>query len=314
MITFGYIVIDINSVLVVIEPNQSQQPALSRGIDLVNKTGAKLMVLLSVYHPSYDMTTMMSFNEREAFRAEYISDQYLALSQLIETYDLPSHTVTAINWQKRVYDSIVETAKDEQADIIIKSTKHHDVVTSIVFTPLDWHLMRKSPIPVLLVKHNEWPSYDDILTAVNTGDEDKSHTDLNDKLTSTAEDFAKLFSSNLYLVNAYPHIPEPLATSSPAFTFNSLNVAIRNHHKQAMNNFGLRHRIQRDNLYVKEGLPEQVIPNIASNINADLLIIGSGSKESLNGFALGNTAEHIMNNIKCDVLTIKPDGFVSPKH
>ena len=42
-----------------------------------------------------------------------------------------------------------------------------------------------------------------------------------------------------------------------------------------MNNFGLRHRIQHANLYVKEGLPEQVIPNVASNINADLLIIGS---------------------------------------
>jgi universal stress protein E len=75
--------IDINSVLVVIEPNQLQQPALSRGIDLVNKTGAKLMVLLSVYHPSYDMTTMMSSSEREEFRAEYISDQYQALSELI---------------------------------------------------------------------------------------------------------------------------------------------------------------------------------------------------------------------------------------
>jgi universal stress protein E len=44
------------------------------------------------------------------------------------------------------------------------------------------------------------------------------------------------------------------------------------------------------------------------------LIIGSGSTGSLNGFTLGNTAEHIMNNIKCDVLTIKPDGFVSQKH
>ncbi|CAI8179946.1 MAG: Universal stress protein E [Glaciecola sp. HTCC2999] len=304
--------LDINSVLVVIEPNQVQQPALSRGIDLVNRTGAKLMVLLSVYHPSYDLTTMLSTHEREEFRAEYIADQYQALSNLMSNYSLPEQTITAINWHKRVYDSIVETAKDESADIIIKSTKHDAVVTSLVFTPLDWHLMRKSPIPVLLVKNNDWPTYDDILTAVNTGDEDLTHTDLNDKLTSTAEDFAKLFSSNLHLVNAYPRISFPI--TSPSYVFNSLNVAIKNHHKQAMNRFGLRHRIDNNNLYVKEGLPEKVIPNVASNIDADLLIIGSGSKSSLTGFTLGNTAEHLMNNIECDVLTIKPDGFVSPKH
>ena len=169
--------IDINSVLVVIEPTQKKQPALLRGIDLVNKTGAKLMVLMTVYHPTYDLTTMLSPQERDEFRTEYIADQYQALSDLIDAYELPRYTLTAINWHKREYESIVETAAAEQADIIIKSTKLHDSVTSHVFSLIDWHLMRKSPIPLLLVNHNEWPSYDDILTAVNTGDEDRSHND-----------------------------------------------------------------------------------------------------------------------------------------
>ena len=306
--------IDINSVLVVIAPSQIEQPALRRGIDLVNKTGAKLMVLMTVYHPTYDLTTMLSPQEREEFRAEYIADQYQALSDLIESYELPRRTLTAINWNKREYDSIVETAAEEQADIIIKSTKQHDTVTSHIFMPIDWHLMRKSPIPVLLVKHNEWPSYAEILAAVNTGDEDRNHNDLNEKLTSTAEDFARLFSSNLHLVNAYPRIPLPIAKSSPSFTFNALNSAIQNHHKEALYMFGLRHHIRGDNLYAQEGLPEQVIISVANNIHADLLIIGSSSQTGFTNHNLGNTAEHIMNNINCDVLTIKPDGFISPRH
>jgi universal stress protein E len=306
--------IDINSVLVVIEPSQKEQPALRRGIALVNKTGAKLMVLMTVYHPTYDLTTMLSPQEREEFRAEYISDQYQALSDLIDSYELPRRTLTAINWHKREYNSIVETAAEEQADIIIKSSKLHASVTSHVFSSIDWHLMRKSPIPVLLVKYNEWPSYADILAAVNTGDEDRSHNDLNEKLTSTAEDFARLFSSNVHLVNAYPRIPLPLAKSSPNFTFKSLNGAIKNHHKEALTMFGLRHQIHGDYLYAQEGAPEQVIPSVASNIHADLLIIGSGSKTGFTHYHLGNTAEHIMHNINCDVLTIKPDGFISPRH
>ena len=306
--------IDINSVLVVIEQSHKAQPALQRGIDLVHKTRAKLMVMMTVYHPMYDQTLMLSPQEREEFRAEYIAAQYQVLSDLLEDYQLPSQTQTAINWHKSEYNSIIATVAEEHADIIIKSTKQNDTLSTLLFTALDWHLLRKSPIPVLLVKPNQWHSYTDILTAVNTGEDDRSHSDLNEKLTSTAGDFARLFSSNLHLVNAYPLVPLPLPSSNPSYTFHSLICASNGHHREALTEFGLRHHICGDYLYVKEGLPEQVIPGVVGHIAADLLVIGSGSKPDCMNHNLGYTTEHIMNNINCDVLTIKPDGFISPRH
>lgn len=304
--------INIESIIVVIEPEQTQQPALQRGIELALKTNAKLMIMLSVYHAGYDLTAMLSSAEREEFRAEYISDRYSWMEELLEQYSLPEGTLTAVHWHNKVYESVVQTALEENADLIIKSTKHDPVVTSPVFTPLDWNLIRKSPIPVLMVSTHNTTSYSNIVTAVNTGDEDRVHSQLNEKLTGCAGDFARLFNSDVHLVNAYPPSPKPMSLSTPSFSYTNLDQAIKNHHNQALNMFGERHRIKIANRYVKEGLPEEVIAKIIQSTDAQLLVIGSVGRIGKTTETMGNTAEIVLNNIKCDVLTIKPDGFIPP--
>ena len=311
---YGAIMINIESIIVVIEPDQLQQPALQRGIELALKTNAKLMIMLSVYHAGYDLTTMLSSAEREEFRAEYISDRYNWMEEILKTYKLPEGTLTAVHWHSKVYDSVVQTAHEENADIIIKSTKHDPVVTSPVFTPLDWNLIRKSPIPVLMVSTHTTSAYTNIVTAVNTGDENRVHSHLNEKLTGCAGDFARLFNSDVHLVNAYPPSPIPMSLSSPSFSYSNLDRAIKNHHNQALDMFGERHRIKIANRYVKEGLPEDVIAKIIKTTDAQLLVIGSVGRIGKTSETIGNTAEFVLNNIECDVLTIKPDGFIPPLH
>lgn len=66
------------------------------------------------------------------------------------------------------------------------------------------------------------------------------------------------------------------------------------------------------NTYVKEGLPEKVIPMVAKDIDAELVIIGTVGRVGLSAALIGNTAEHVIDELDCDVLAVKPDGFVSP--
>jgi nucleotide-binding universal stress UspA family protein len=61
-----------------------------------------------------------------------------------------------------------------------------------------------------------------------------------------------------------------------------------------------------------QGYAEQLIPQQVEKTEADLLVIGSVARTGIQGFIMGNTAEEVLSNVKCDVLTLKPDGFVSP--
>jgi nucleotide-binding universal stress UspA family protein len=42
--------------------------------------------------------------------------------------------------------------------------------------------------------------------------------------------------------------------------------------------------------------------------------MGSMSRSGIAGFVLGNTAEEMINQLDCSVITLKPDSFKSPIH
>ena len=64
----------IKQILAVIDPTVDSQHGLSRSIDLAKKSGASITAFMSIYDFSYEMTTMLSSDEREAM-SEY--QQYL---------------------------------------------------------------------------------------------------------------------------------------------------------------------------------------------------------------------------------------------
>jgi len=64
--------------------------------------------------------------------------------------------------------------------------------------------------------------------------------------------------------------------------------------------------------HVLEGLPEQVIPELAEELDAELVVLGTIGRTGFSAALLGNTAEHVIESINCDLLAVKPEGFVSP--
>ena len=44
----------------------------------------------------------------------------------------------------------------------------------------------------------------------------------------------------------------------------------------------------------------------------DLLVMGTVCRTGLSGFIIGNTAEKVLSEVNCSVLTVKPEGFVTP--
>ena len=65
-------------------------------------------------------------------------------------------------------------------------------------------------------------------------------------------------------------------------------------------------------LHLIEGDPDDCIPELAMEQGIDLLVMGSVCRTGIAGFLIGNTAEEVLNQVDCSVLTLKPEGFVTP--
>ena len=58
--------------------------------------------------------------------------------------------------------------------------------------------------------------------------------------------------------------------------------------------------------------PRAAISSVAQGIGADLLVMGTVCRTGFTGFMIGNTAERVLTEVGCSVLTLKPSGFRSP--
>ena len=303
--------IEYKRILAVVDAERDNQPALSRAYELASKTGASVTAMMVVYDLSYDMTTMLSPDEREAMRDAVTKEHAKWLATHLQEQGF-TETDIVVEWNNRSYESIIYYTLNNQIDLVVKATKKHDDLASVIFTPTDWHLMRKCPRPVLLVKEHGWPEGGEIIAAVNVGSEDDEHAALNDKLTVIANDYASLLKGSVNLVNSYPSTPLNIAIEVPEFDPDTYHDAVKNHHLKEMRSHALKYGIPEDKCVVREGLPEKVIPQVAKALDAELVVIGTVGRVGISAALIGNTAEHVIDELNCDVLAIKPDGFVSP--
>jgi nucleotide-binding universal stress UspA family protein len=63
---------------------------------------------------------------------------------------------------------------------------------------------------------------------------------------------------------------------------------------------------------MEEGFPGEVIPAVACRERIDLIVMGTVARVGIPGLFIGNTAERTLDHVDCDILVIKPKGFVTP--
>lgn len=302
-----------NNVLVVLDPTTEQQKALDRALELSRKQGGKLTAFLSVYEFSYEMTTMLSGDEREAMKQAVIKDREIWVSGLLQQAQAQGLEISIqVVWHNRPFEAVVKAVLEHHFDLVIKGTHDHDVLKSMIFTPTDWHILRKCPCPVLLVKEHAWPAQGNIIAAVNAGSEQQHHKSLNNRVIDKAKQMAAMLNARVHLVNAYPGTPVNIAIEIPEFNPQEYNSTMQRHHKDAVKQLAAEHQIPAEQCHVLEGMPEDVIPKLARQLDAEMVLIGTIGRTGLSAAIIGNTAEHVIDRLDCDVLALKPANFVCP--
>ncbi|MFD1805715.1 universal stress protein UspE [Pasteurella oralis] len=303
-----------NNILVVLNPENEKQYALARAVRLAKeqKSSQKvhITVFLSVYDLSYEMSALLSSEEREEMHQGVIAQRTLAIQPYLDKYADPNIEFKAIVvWHSNEAEAITHEVEQNQYDLVVKYTKEEESIASLIFTPMDWQLLRKCPKPLLMVRDGDWKHQRRILIAVNVADdEEKNHKVFNEQLVSLGIDLAdNLERGNVHLVTAYPPTPVNMAIDLPEFNSGEYEKNIRGQHLLNMKTLRQQFGIDDDHTHVREGFPEEVIPQVAQELEAELVVLGTIGRTGLSAAFLGNTAEHVINKLSCNLLAIKPN-------
>lgn len=308
------------NILVLIDSDKQEQPALERSILLAQKNeSTKITLLVCCYDMSFEMTSVNTSNERELIQELVVKDKTKIIKDLVKKYETDDLKLEyKVLWHHRPFVGVIEEILKNNYDLVIKSTYPHPKLLSILLTPTDWNLLRKCPVPVLLVKNHHWPENGNILCAIDCKSiQDEEHDLLNKQILEEAHDLASMLEANVHIVSAYPVTPMNIMIELPEFNHTNYEKDILHFHQETLNNyldeFNKTHDLTHfKKNHLKQGTPEDVISDTAKLVDAELLILGTVNRSKLSSILLGNTAEQIIDEVDCDILALKPDGFVSP--
>ena len=304
-----------NKLLVVLNPENEKQYALARAVRLIKEqkttSKVKLTVFMAVYDLSYEMSVMLSKEEGERMRNGVIKQHQKQIQPYIDKYfaDLPNVDVdVVVVWNNNESDAITQIVEEEQFDVVVKyANEEAEGLAALIFTPQDWQLLRKCHAPIMMVRNGDWKHQRRVLIAVNVGENDESHLSFNRELVATGMSIAdELERGNVHLVSAYPPTPVNISVDLPEFNNPTTENQEYNDYFNNMESLRKEFGIDADHVHVLEGFPEDVIPKVAKDIEAEMVVLGTVGRKGFSAAFLGNTAEHVINKLTCNLLAIKP--------
>jgi universal stress protein E len=296
---------------VVIEPGKERQPALLRASALAKKLEARLFLLAVVYDRTAELKQFLSQHQRDKVREREMARVEQELAEMAAALHREGLTAeTKVLWSPHKAEAICKAVKYGQVDILVKATRQHSRWKQLVVTPTDWNLMRHSEVPVLLVKGKDWMGTGPLVVAVDVGSDDDIHHTLNRQLLAYAQHLGSLTGDDVHVVCAYPFpvmdVPAEFSVVNYEELSRDIQAGYRDKAKAEVADFG----IPEDRIHLREGLAEEVIADVCRELQARLLLMGTVGRRGLSAAVIGNTAEHTVDLVDCDVLTLHPKVVV----
>lgn len=212
---------------------------------------------------------------------------------------------------------IIQRVIRDGHDLVVKKADSGDGQTG--FKAVDMHLLRKCPCPVWLCRRIARSREEmRVGVAVDPESREAAGHDLSLRLLTLARSLADTCSGELEIIACWEFEYEGFLRHSPWARVPEDEVqgavtGAQEAHRSALSalveasGIGGAYRIHHE-----RGRPGDAVPTRVDELALDILVMGTVARTGLPGFLIGNTAEDIVQRIRCSLLAVKPPGFVSP--
>ncbi len=313
-----------SNILYVAEPSVEQDAAIARATSLARNNLARLTVVDVIPEPGAGDSMLPGALRQADVQRALADERRQALESLLAPHAQGLTPAIEVLTGRRFLEVIGSVLRNGH-DLVIKPAEDPDWLQRL-FGSGDMHLLRKCPCPVWLLKPQEKSNYECIVAAVDFSLErpDPEGEALNQEIIELAGSLALSDFAALHLAHAWE---APEAGFVGIWAENSRRAemefteGVRASHAAAMD--GLANRLRghigaeayqylKPRIHLPMGPPRKVIPALAGQLQADLVVMGTVARSGIPGLIIGNTAESVLEQLRCSVLAIKPPGFVSP--
>jgi len=264
----------LNKIFVVIDPTTANQPALTSAAQIAGRSAE---ISLHVYE-AVDSTEINNDASAELARHRTSVGALVEPIRAVGT-DVSIEIELTRDWRQ----AIAPAAERANVDLIVKIAGEHSLAGRRMLKTSDWTLLRHSHCPVYLIKKDNVENGAKVLVAPDIARDDELHSNLNEQVLEYGRAFVdSIPHSSLHAVNAYASSSEFVYPSDLAETTG----------------------IGKSEAHTIEGDSEKVIPEIAEQIGADIVVIGTAARDGFKAAVVGNTAERVLDALQSNILTV----------
>ncbi len=292
------------NILAVYDGTIGSDDALGRAVSLATSNGAKLTIV-----------DVLPENQRTA---SLLAEREKRLQRLVPAID--GSQMDGIETQVLCgtpFLEIVRAILRSGHDLVIASAEGGSILRNVFFGSTATHLIRKSPCPVWIVKPGRPDPFARILAAVDPCAGTDESNALNIKIMDLATSLAQAHNGYLHIVHAWDVDGKDRETLASEIT-DQIGEDLRNKHI-ALHRSALGDLLEpyplaeiEHEVHLPQGLPQRCIADLVDSLDIDLIVMGTVSRSGIPGLLMGNAAESVLASVNCGVLTVKPEGFVTP--
>ena len=307
----------LDRILAVLDPTTEVQPALAKAATLARRSGATLELFICDFDPSLSGQPFFDSDKLRQLREEFVSERLEYLEELADDLRAGGLAVeTHVHWDNPTYRGIVRRVGESLPDLVVKDTHYHTVLRRTLFTNTDWSLIRTCPAPLLLAKPGEWPDSPRILAALDPGHMGDKPAALDRDILDWSALVADRMGGEMHAVHAFfPAALLAAATSMAGMALASGPTAAeivdgeRQRIAARLAEVVAVHALPSRRVHLEQGAAAEVLPRVAEQLGAAMVVMGAVSRSRLQEVFLGSTAERVLDRLGCDVLVVKPADF-----
>jgi len=304
--------IRIDNILVIVDPTAQVHPAVDKALQIAKRCNARLELFACETQKSRDdrLAAHVASGSSDAFIINVRALlEPLAEAARREDVDVCIETDSGGPLHARLLDRLHST----HADLVVKDTHHHSLPRRTLLTNTDWELIRGCAAPLLLTRSRPYQFAPAIAAALDPGHANDASGALDRRILDFAQLFAKRLGGSLHLVHAFMPVALAVeaAAGSPALMGFDERVLqeLQSARQTAMRALAHSCSPTEPEIHMQTGAATEVLPRVARDIEADIMVMGAISRSGLQRIFIGSTAERVLEHLPCDVLIVKPADF-----
>jgi universal stress protein E len=301
------------------DPGAPTQPGLSKAAQLAEGCGAELALFHAVPAPVY-LGELVGTVPTELGPSDWgtrnASEAVLApLARPLRRRGLV--VSTSVRWDHPVDEAILEEAKRIEADLIVAEAHPRGHHLAVLRHLTDWDLLRRSPVPVLLIKSPAPYHRPSVLAALDPDRSFDKPPSLDAEILEVASAVRDALGGALHAVHAY--IPVPPSAVTDGTSPGALAELVQARGTRAARDLAGAVRgaaIPPENQHVVGRHVPDAIEEVAAQCRSSIIVLGQVNRSGLKHVLIGNTAERLLDQLGCDILVVKAPAFpqVQPRH